>query len=190
VYTSTQYLLRGRFTAGEVDHIARDLLANELIQRYQIKSGTQWEAAPGFPAEEANVTGEAKSDVATIALSSMDDTALMAFSRENVLALEPGRASRDQGLLRTRRGAQAAGAKVGLGPEPTDAEIEALAQTWSEHCKHKIFNSRILYENREKGSREIIDSLFATYIQGSTKDPAQGHGPRTSASPCSRTTPG
>jgi phosphoribosylformylglycinamidine synthase subunit PurSL len=168
VYTSTQYLLRGRFTSGDVDHIARDLLANELIQRYQIKSGSQWEAAPGFPAEEAKVTGEARSEVATISLSAMDDAALVAFSRENVLAmsldeLHAIKAYYERDEVRRQR------AQVGLGPEPTDAEIEALAQTWSEHCKHKIFNSRIVYENREKGSREVIDSLFATYIQGSTR---------------------
>ena len=27
----------------------------------------------------------------------------------------------------------------GLGAKPTDVELECLAQTWSEHCKHKIF---------------------------------------------------
>ena len=27
--------------------------------------------------------------------------------------------------------------------QPTDVELETLAQTWSEHCKHKIFSSSI-----------------------------------------------
>ena len=40
---------------------------------------------------------------------------------------------------------------------PTDVEIEVLAQTWSEHCKHKIFSARIDYENRETGRREVVD---------------------------------
>jgi len=26
-------------------------------------------------------------------------------------------------------------------------ELECLAQTWSEHCKHKIFNSKIDYSD-------------------------------------------
>lgn len=34
----------------------------------------------------------------------------------------------------------------GLGPNITDVEIEVLAQTWSEHCKHKIFRAMIDYQ--------------------------------------------
>jgi len=46
------------------------------------------------------------------------------------------------------------------GRKPRDIEIETLAQTWSEHCKHKIFSSKI--DNIKKG-------LFETYIQNATK---------------------
>ena len=45
------------------------------------------------------------------------------------------------------------------GRKPKDIEIETLAQTWSEHCKHKIFSSKI--DNLKKG-------LFDTYIKGAT----------------------
>ena len=48
----------------------------------------------------------------------------------------------------------------------TDVELECLAQTWSEHCKHKIFNSPIVYTDGR--SKPTIDSLFKTYIKGST----------------------
>jgi phosphoribosylformylglycinamidine (FGAM) synthase-like enzyme len=27
--------------------------------------------------------------------------------------------------------------------EPTDVELEVIAQTWSEHCKHRIFGAKI-----------------------------------------------
>ncbi len=57
----------------------------------------------------------------------------------------------------------------GLGVELTDVELEALAQTWSEHCKHKIFSAKIDYED-ENGNSETIDSLFKTYIVGATRD--------------------
>ncbi len=30
-----------------------------------------------------------------------------------------------------------------LGREPTDCELETLAQTWSEHCSHKTLRGRI-----------------------------------------------
>ena len=29
--------------------------------------------------------------------------------------------------------------QMGLPAEPTDLEVEVIAQSWSEHCKHKIF---------------------------------------------------
>ena len=64
---------------------------------------------------------------------------------------------------------QAARVAHGLGAQPTDAEVECLAQTWSEHCKHKIFTARIDYQNRETGLRLEVDSLYKTFIQGSTK---------------------
>ena len=51
---------------------------------------------------------------------------------------------------------------------PTDVEIEVLAQTWSEHCKHKIFNSQITYSD-DKGS-SVINSLFNTFIKRATKE--------------------
>ena len=35
------------------------------------------------------------------------------------------------------------------GREPTDIELETLAQTWSEHCVHKTLKSRIRYRNGE-----------------------------------------
>ncbi|MFH1520174.1 MAG: phosphoribosylformylglycinamidine synthase subunit PurL [Candidatus Micrarchaeota archaeon] len=56
--------------------------------------------------------------------------------------------------------------KVGLDNKITDVELEALAQTWSEHCKHKIFNAKISHE--ENGEVHAIDSLFKTFIRGAT----------------------
>ncbi|HEX9080456.1 MAG TPA: AIR synthase-related protein, partial [Desulfuromonadaceae bacterium] len=59
--------------------------------------------------------------------------------------------------------------KLGLGPRPTDVELECLAQTWSEHCKHKIFSGTVQYED-EQGNRQEIRSLFKSFIQRTTKD--------------------
>jgi phosphoribosylformylglycinamidine synthase len=50
------------------------------------------------------------------------------------------------------------------GRNPTDAELETIAQTWSEHCVHKTFSGTINTEN------EKIDSLFKTFIVKSTKE--------------------
>ncbi len=48
------------------------------------------------------------------------------------------------------------------GREPTDVELEVIAQTWSEHCKHRIFSAEI--EHTSNGSKETVKSLFKTYI--------------------------
>ncbi|OGI94985.1 hypothetical protein A2917_01215 [Candidatus Nomurabacteria bacterium RIFCSPLOWO2_01_FULL_42_17] len=46
-----------------------------------------------------------------------------------------------------------------LKRNPTDIELESLAQTWSEHCKHTIFANPI---------DNIKDGLYKTYIKGAT----------------------
>jgi len=46
-----------------------------------------------------------------------------------------------------------------LKRNPTDIELESLAQTWSEHCKHTIFANPI---------DNIKNGLYKTYIQGAT----------------------
>jgi phosphoribosylformylglycinamidine synthase II len=46
---------------------------------------------------------------------------------------------------------------------PTDVELQTIAQTWSEHCCHKTFKGKINLDGKE------IDSLFKTYIAKATK---------------------
>jgi phosphoribosylformylglycinamidine synthase len=53
------------------------------------------------------------------------------------------------------------------GRDPTDVELEVIAQTWSEHCKHRIFNAKI-YHTLD-GRQEVVDSLFKTYIRAVTE---------------------
>ncbi len=59
---------------------------------------------------------------------------------------------------------------AGLPAEPTDVELEMLAQTWSEHCKHKIFAADVEYEDTVTGKSEKISSLYSSYIKQTTKD--------------------
>ncbi|WP_031480617.1 AIR synthase-related protein [Maridesulfovibrio frigidus] len=169
VYTSTQYIFAEKLEKDQISSIVTDLLANELIQRYEIRSADEWEKSPGFEAKAAQVTGKASDEVATIDLLAMSDEEMMDFSRANTLAMsiEEFRVIRDYysdpEVIAERE-------KSGIGAKPTDAELEALAQTWSEHCKHKIFASKIEYENRETGVSSTVDSLYKTCIQNTTRD--------------------
>jgi phosphoribosylformylglycinamidine synthase len=51
-----------------------------------------------------------------------------------------------------------------LGRDPTDCELETLAQTWSEHCSHKTLKGRIAFEGR------TIDNLLKETIFGATRE--------------------
>ncbi|MEC9259026.1 MAG: phosphoribosylformylglycinamidine synthase subunit PurL [Candidatus Poribacteria bacterium] len=54
---------------------------------------------------------------------------------------------------------------AGLGRDPTDVEIETLAQTWSEHCVHKTFRGVIEYIENDKQPITINGLLKTTIVQ-------------------------
>jgi len=55
-----------------------------------------------------------------------------------------------------------------LGREPTDIELESIAQTWSEHCSHKTLGGKIEYTD-ENGTRQfqsmLKETIFAATVQ-------------------------
>jgi phosphoribosylformylglycinamidine synthase len=65
--------------------------------------------------------------------------------------------------------------KVGLPIDPTEVEIEIIAQSWSEHCKHKIFQAHIDYledtdANGKKIGNQRVESLYKSTIKRATKE--------------------
>ena len=98
----------------------------------------------------------------------MDDEALMDVSRKNTLALNLTEMTKIRDWFASPEVAATRQA-LGLPTDPTDAELEVLAQTWSEHCKHKIFASKIAYTDAESGASETIDSLYKTCIMNTTR---------------------
>ncbi len=167
VHTSRQYVIEGPISREDVEKIASSLLANDLIERYAIVDGKSWDRRKGMPAYVPRVIGEDRLSVEEINLNVSDET-LLKISNERVLALNLDEMKALRNYLRNKviLGERK---KVGLGEKMTDAELECLAQTWSEHCKHKIFNALIVYED-ERGKREEINSIFDSYIRRSTKE--------------------
>ncbi|MDO5112953.1 MAG: phosphoribosylformylglycinamidine synthase subunit PurL [Planctomycetia bacterium] len=52
-----------------------------------------------------------------------------------------------------------------LGRDPTDVELETIAQTWSEHCSHKTLAGRIAYrdERQERTFQNMLkETIFAS----------------------------
>ena len=121
VSTARRYDLVGDLDDDDVAVLTRRLLANDTIER-----STEGELAPSF-------TDEAAADlrVETVELSGLSDAELAALSRARVLSLD----------VEEMRVIQDHFAREGRAPN--DAELETLAQTWSEHCVHKTFRARI-----------------------------------------------
>ncbi len=146
VYTSRQYLISGSITKIDAERIASDLLANDLIERHQVVGKDKFDFTNGLPAVVPQVTGKDEPRVEQINLTSLDACALLKISSEKLLALNLeemqaiAKYFADPSVLKARQ-------KMGLDENTTDVELECLAQTWSEHCKHKIFNSRIEYND-------------------------------------------
>jgi len=166
VYTSVQYAISGELSRGHVDSIATGLLGNSLIQRFDILDRAAWERGRRFRPVVARVEEIDRCRVERINLE-VDDRTLMEISRQRLLALHLKEMKAIQGYLSDSRVKEEREAH-GLDGRITDTELEAVAQTWSEHCKHKIFNAVIDYWDQDH-EKTTIDSLFNTFIKGTTE---------------------
>ena len=98
------------------------------------------------------------------------DEALIELSETGLLALNLEEMQTIQAHYRDGD-VQASRIAAGIVPNaPTDVELECLAQTWSEHCKHKIFASKIHHLDTVTGEEATIDSIFKTHIMKPTHD--------------------
>ena len=163
VYSARAFLFEGRMDRDLATKIAQDCLANPLIQYFRVMDPSELLAVRPHISK---VILDHVPRVEEISLD-MSDAELVRMSREKTLALNLEEMKAivshlaDPQVLATRKA-------VGLSGKITDVELECLAQTWSEHCKHKIFNADIAYE--EGGKVETITSLFKSYIQASTRE--------------------
>ncbi|QER42920.1 phosphoribosylformylglycinamidine synthase [Thermodesulfobacterium sp. TA1] len=169
VYFAKQFLIKGSLSKDDVEKIAKELLANELIERWFILNKKEFLEKNGFSYPVPRVTEYFPPVVERFNLKTLSDEELLKLSKERLLALNLEEMRKIQeffsnpGFIKARKA-------VGLSEEITDVELESLAQTWSEHCKHKIFNAKIFYKDLETGEEKEIDSLFKTYIKASTEE--------------------
>ena len=166
VHTGTQYFFFGNVSKKSIERIAEEILANTLIQTIKIFSKDEWLKVhtKDFPAPVVVDTHSAPlfREVDLI----VDDKALAAISKNGMLALSLEEMKCIKAYFTDKKTADdriAHGMPAGI----TNVELEVLAQTWSEHCKHKIFNADITYiePGREP---ERITSLFKSFVQKTT----------------------
>ena len=165
--TARQYLFYGELSEAQARKAAA-ALHNPLVQSAILVPASDWAAGVrppvAYPAPDVHDRPEPE----TIAVAAMDDAALLALSSARLLALslEEMQAIRAWFAKPEVRAGRLA---AGLPEDATDVEIEMIAQTWSEHCKHKIFNADIVYEEPGKPA-ETIKSLYKSYIKQTTVD--------------------
>jgi phosphoribosylformylglycinamidine synthase len=168
ISTYITYVFYGLDSTTEVEWLA-NTLHNGLIQRAVIADQTacmngDWPAIEYTEKPPQSFEGALHVDM------EIPDEALIELSETGLLALNLEEMQTIQAHYRDE-GTRAARAEVGIvANAPTDVELECLAQTWSEHCKHKIFASKIHHTDTETGEESTIDSIFKTHIMKPTHD--------------------
>jgi len=165
IYTKDVFLFEKSLEQEQLHAIAEELLGNPLIHHFGY--GRLTEAATQDFSYVPEVLISSHESVETLDIF-VSDAELLALSKERVLSLNLEEMKAIQRFYNDPA-VKAQRSRIGLSELPTDCEIEILAQTWSEHCKHKEFNAIIHYTNLERGEKKTIDSLFNTYIKGSTQ---------------------
>jgi len=122
VRTAKKYILLGELTDSQIETIAKRVLANDCIEIYLIGQ----RAEPPCPHLEPY-----RLQINTCPIRKLDDDGLAALSKDKDLFLNTVEMRAIQGYFEK------------LGRDPTDVELETLAQTWSEHCVHKTLKSSV-----------------------------------------------
>ncbi|HOW18272.1 MAG TPA: phosphoribosylformylglycinamidine synthase subunit PurS, partial [Phycisphaerae bacterium] len=129
VRTARRYTITGAAGPDELEFIARRILANDCIEEVYIH-GFERHDEPGDVFRRAPIR---PFELRHVALRDLDADALRRLSREAHLFLSLEELRAIQSHFRE------------AGRDPTDLELETLAQTWSEHCVHKTLKSAVVY---------------------------------------------
>jgi phosphoribosylformylglycinamidine synthase subunit PurSL len=146
VRTIRKYWIEGA-SAAEVDRLSQKVLANTSIE--QIVLGP-------IRIKELHLGSKYEFRRLEVPLRSLDERQLETLSRQGQLYLS----------LAEMKTVQAHYQK--LGREPSDIELETIAQTWSEHCSHKTLAGRIEYRD-ENGTRLFQNMLKETIFAATQK---------------------
>jgi phosphoribosylformylglycinamidine synthase len=132
----------------------RKVLANEAIE--QVVEGP-------LSVEHLTLGSPYTFRLVTVPLRELTDDALVKVSRDGQLSLSLAEMHTIQAHYRA------------AGHDPTDVELETIAQTWSEHCSHKTLKGRVEY-NGAGGARRY-DNLLKETIFAATQEIRERLGP-------------
>jgi phosphoribosylformylglycinamidine synthase subunit PurSL len=143
VRTFRRYFGVGPFPDSCKEILFRKVLANEAIEQVIEGPLTLDHLGLGAPYVFRHIT---------VQLRSLDAAGLERLSRDGQLSLSRAEMQSIQAFYRE------------LGRDPSDIELESLAQTWSEHCSHKTLKGRIDLDGRR------IENLLKETIFGATQE--------------------
>ena len=155
VATGRRFELSGTLRDDDLQHLITRLLANPVIERSAIG-----EVTPTFIGDDA--TGPAE----IVSVTSLSSDELLALSAERGMALDVVEMAAIANHYRK------------LDREPTDVELEMIAQTWSEHCNHKTFRANITFTDGTtavpllKQLRAATDKINAPWVHSAFVDNA------------------
>ncbi len=161
IFSQEIFYFENKLSDDQLLKISEELLGNPLINHFEIGmfNGT----IKYIP--EVHLNPRIETNLINLDIS---DDALLKLSKEMLLALDLIEMKvikeyyENDKVIKERR-------SVGISEQPTDCEMEIFGQTWSEHCQHKEFSAEISYIDLDSNEEKTINSLFKTYIKGSTE---------------------
>ncbi|MGH9135154.1 MAG: phosphoribosylformylglycinamidine synthase subunit PurL [Ilumatobacteraceae bacterium] len=147
--TGRRVELGQRVDRAAADEIVRRVVANAIIERWTFG-----------PIEPALVSGGASDGTATIVpVRHLSRSALEQVGLDRALALDLAELVAVQAHF------------VAARRDPTDVELETIAQTWSEHCSHKTFRASLVTDAGEErpplltALRRCTDAIDAPFVR-------------------------
>ncbi|MDD5129797.1 MAG: phosphoribosylformylglycinamidine synthase subunit PurL [Candidatus Omnitrophica bacterium] len=145
VKTAKKYIISGKLSAAQLRTISDKLLYNKLIQHIVNPQITE-SGIKQLPAYNFNLV--------TVDLLNASDRRLLEISKRGQLFLNLNEMRQIRDYFRK------------LKRNPTDCELETVAQTWSEHCYHKTFRGNITY--KEKSATPCLGNMAIKNLLKST----------------------
>lgn len=154
VRTARRYIIEGAISSKELDIIQDKVLMNKLVQ-HAVKDPADSFKPLSITRKEPVVAAQQPKQVK---ISGLTDKGLMELSQKGQFYLNLNEMKTIQKHF------------ASLKREPTNVELETIAQTWSEHCNHKTFRGNIEYSATEDGKTqtELINNLLKNTIVKAT----------------------
>lgn len=157
VRTFRRYFGAASISDVERETLFRKVLSNDAIERIIVGTLSVEHLTHGKPYLFERII---------VPLRTLDDAALLKLSKDGQLALSFDEMATIQSHFR------------GLERDPTDIELETIAQTWSEHCSHKTLKGIIEYTETIDGvtTNKRFQNLLKETVFAATQTIRQSRG--------------